>query len=88
MVKQRLDKLLVDLNLCESRQRAQVLIRAGEVMVDGQILDKPGTEINTTAQIQVKEKPPYVSRGGQKLAKALEVFGISVNGRICLDGGI
>ncbi|NEO70748.1 TlyA family RNA methyltransferase [Moorena sp. SIO3H5] len=88
MVKQRLDKLLVDLNLCESRQRAQVLIRAGEVMVDGQILDKPGTEIKTTAQIQVKEKPPFVSRGGQKLAKALEVFGISVNGRICLDGGI
>ncbi|NET86474.1 MAG: TlyA family RNA methyltransferase [Moorea sp. SIO1F2] len=88
MVKQRLDKLLVDLNLCESRQRAQVLIRAGEVMVDGQILDKPGTEINTTAQIQVKEKPPFVSRGGKKLAKALEVFGISVNGRICLDGGI
>ncbi|NEO40598.1 MAG: TlyA family RNA methyltransferase [Moorea sp. SIOASIH] len=88
MVKQRLDKLLVDLNLCESRQRAQVLIRAGEVMVDGQVLDKPGTEINTTAQIQVKEKPPYVSRGGQKLAKALDVFGISVNGRICLDGGI
>ncbi|OLT59531.1 TlyA family RNA methyltransferase [Moorena bouillonii] len=88
MVKQRLDKLLVDLNLCESRQRAQVLIRAGEVMVDGQILDKPGTEIKTTAQIQVKEKPPFVSRGGQKLAKALEVFRISVNGRICLDGGI
>ncbi|NEP32398.1 TlyA family RNA methyltransferase [Moorena sp. SIO3B2] len=88
MVKQRLDKLLVDLNLCESRQRAQVLIRAGEVMVDGQILDKPGTEIKTTAQIQVKEKPPFVSRGGQKLAKALEVFGISVEGRICLDGGI
>ncbi|NEO50049.1 MAG: TlyA family RNA methyltransferase [Moorea sp. SIO4A3] len=88
MVKQRLDKLLVDLNLCESRQRAQVLIRAGEVMVDGQILDKPGTEIKTTAQIQVKEKPPFVSRGGQKLAKALEVFGISVKGRICLDGGI
>ncbi len=88
MVKQRLDKLLVDLNLCESRQRAQVLIRAGEVMVDGQILDKPGTEINTTAQIQVKEKPPFVSRGGKKLAKALEVFGISVEGRICLDGGI
>ncbi|NEO05952.1 MULTISPECIES: TlyA family RNA methyltransferase [unclassified Moorena] len=88
MVKQRLDKLLVDRNLCESRQRAQVLIRAGEVMVDGQILDKPGTEIKTTAQIQVKEKPPFVSRGGQKLAKALEVFGISVNGRICLDGGI
>ncbi|NEP11635.1 MAG: TlyA family RNA methyltransferase [Symploca sp. SIO2C1] len=86
--KQRLDKLLVDLGLCSSRQLAQRLIRAGEVRVNQQVVDKPGTEVKTTAEIQIKEKPPYVSRGGEKLAKALEVFGISVEGRICLDGGI
>ena len=53
-----------------------------------QVVDKPGTEVETTAEIQIKEKSPYVSRGGEKLAKALEEFGIPVEGRICLDGGI
>lgn len=88
MAKQRLDTLLVELNLCTSRQLAQRLIRAGEVMVNQQILDKPGIEIETTAIIKVKEKPPYVSRGGEKLQKALNEFKIPVEGRICLDGGI
>jgi 23S rRNA (cytidine1920-2'-O)/16S rRNA (cytidine1409-2'-O)-methyltransferase len=88
LAKQRLDTLLVDLDLCSSRQLAQRLIRAGEVMVNQQVVDKPGTEVETTAQIQVKEKSPYVSRGGEKLAKALEEFAIPVEGRICLDGGI
>jgi 23S rRNA (cytidine1920-2'-O)/16S rRNA (cytidine1409-2'-O)-methyltransferase len=88
LTKQRLDTLLVDLNLCSSRQLAQRLIRAGEVMVNQQVIDKPGTEVETTAQIQIKEKSPYVSRGGEKLAKALAEFEIPVQGRICLDGGI
>jgi 23S rRNA (cytidine1920-2'-O)/16S rRNA (cytidine1409-2'-O)-methyltransferase len=57
-------------------------------MVNQQVIDKPGTEVDTTAKIQVKEKSPYVSRGGEKLVKALEVFVIPVQGRICLDGGI
>lgn len=87
-MKQRLDTLLVDFNLCSSRQLAQRLIRAGEVMVNQQVIDKPGTEVETTAEIQIKEKAPYVSRGGEKLAKALEEFAIPVEGRICLDGGI
>ncbi len=87
-MKQRLDTLLVELNLCSSRQLAQRLIRAGEVMVNRMVVDKPGTEVETTAQIQVKERSPYVSRGGEKLAKALEEFGIPVEGRVCLDGGI
>lgn len=86
--KQRLDTLLVELNLCSSRQLAQRLIRAGEVVVNQQIIDKPSTEVETSAQIQVKERAPYVSRGGEKLAKALEAFAISVAGRTCLDGGI
>lgn len=88
MAKQRLDTLLAELDLCSSRQQAQRLIQAGEVMVNQQIIDKPGTEVDITAQIQVKERSPYVSRGGEKLAKALEFFSISVAGRICLDGGI
>lgn len=88
MAKQRLDTLLLELNLCSSRQLAQRLIRAGEVKVNQQIIDKPGTEIDITAEIQVKEKSPYVSRGGEKLAKAIQVFNIPVGGRICLDGGI
>jgi 23S rRNA (cytidine1920-2'-O)/16S rRNA (cytidine1409-2'-O)-methyltransferase len=88
LAKQRLDKLLVTLELCESRALAQRLIRAGKVKVDREIIDKPGTEIKTTAEIEVKEQPPYVSRGGKKLIKALETFNIVVRDRICLDGGI
>jgi 23S rRNA (cytidine1920-2'-O)/16S rRNA (cytidine1409-2'-O)-methyltransferase len=88
MAKQRLDTLLVTLNLCASRQQAQTLIRAGEVKVNRQIIDKPGTEVDPAATIELLAKPNYVSRGGEKLAKALELFQISVNDRICLDGGI
>jgi 23S rRNA (cytidine1920-2'-O)/16S rRNA (cytidine1409-2'-O)-methyltransferase len=88
LVKQRLDTLLVDLGLCPSRQQAQRLIQAGEVTVNQHTVDKVGTEVDITAQIQVKERPPFVSRGGEKLAKALKFFEISVAGRICLDGGI
>ncbi|MEB3358304.1 MAG: TlyA family RNA methyltransferase [Synechococcales bacterium] len=88
MPKQRLDLLLVDLALCPSRQQAQRLIRAGEVMVNQQVIDKPGTEVEPDAVVQVKARSPYVSRGGEKLAKALAEFTISVTDRIGLDGGI
>lgn len=88
MVKQRLDKLLVSLKLCDSRALAQRLIRAGKVKVNEEVIDKPGTEVKTTAAIEVKEKPPYVSRGGKKLIQALQEFDIQVENRICLDGGI
>ncbi|MBR8831101.1 MAG: 16S/23S rRNA (cytidine-2'-O)-methyltransferase TlyA [Chroococcopsis gigantea SAG 12.99] len=88
MTKQRLDALLIQLNLCDSRQQAQRLIRAGEVKVNRQIVDKPGTEIDTAADITIDQKPPFVSRGGEKLAKALHIFGVEVRDRICLDGGI
>lgn len=88
MPKQRLDTLLVELNLCSSRALSQRLIQAGEVSVNGQVVDKAGTEVDITAQIQVKEKSPYVSRGGEKLAKAIDVFAIPTADRICLDGGI
>jgi 23S rRNA (cytidine1920-2'-O)/16S rRNA (cytidine1409-2'-O)-methyltransferase len=88
LAKQRLDTLLVNLNLCDSRQQAQRIIRAGEVKVNQQVIDKPGTEIDPLADIQVQQKPKYVSRGGEKLARALDSFKIAVEGRICLDGGI
>jgi len=88
LAKQRLDTLLVNLNLCTSRQQAQALIRTGKVAVNQQVVDKPGTEVDISAQIQIKERSRYVSRGGDKLAKALEVFAIPVTDRICLDGGI
>jgi 23S rRNA (cytidine1920-2'-O)/16S rRNA (cytidine1409-2'-O)-methyltransferase len=88
LTKQRLDLLLVERGLCESRQFAQRLIRAGEVQVNHQVIDKPGTAIAHDADIIVKQKSPFVSRGGEKLAKALQAFDIQVEGRICLDGGI
>ncbi|KYC40544.1 hemolysin [Scytonema hofmannii PCC 7110] len=88
MVKQRLDVLLVERALCSSRALAQRLIQAGEVLVNGVLVDKAGTEVDVSAQIQIKERSRFVSRGGEKLAKAIESFAIPVEGRICLDGGI
>lgn len=88
MPKQRLDSLLVTRQLCESRQKAQRLIRAGEVKVNDQVIDKPGTLVGSEADLKLTQRPPYVSRGGEKLAKALAEFSIAVEGRICLDGGI
>lgn len=88
MAKQRLDLLLVERDFCDSRQQAQRLIRAGEVQVNRQIVDKPGTDVPTDAEILLKARSPYVSRGGEKLAKALDRFPIVVRDRFCLDGGI
>lgn len=88
VAKQRLDILLVERGLCKSRQQAQRLIRAGVVQVDHVVSDKPGTLIALEAAIQVKQKAPYVSRGGDKLAKALSEFEVPIEGRVCLDGGI
>ncbi|NDJ19941.1 TlyA family RNA methyltransferase [Myxacorys almedinensis] len=87
-MKQRLDTLLVDLNLCDSRQQAQRLIQAGAVTVNQHVVDKAGTEVDVLAQIAVKQRSQYVSRGGEKLAKALQAFPLEVRDRVCLDGGI
>ena len=87
-MKQRLDILLVEKGLSSSRQQAQRLIQAGEVMVDNQLVDKAGTSVDVAAEIRVKQKSRFVSRGGEKLAKALDTFNIPVEGRVCLDGGI
>jgi 23S rRNA (cytidine1920-2'-O)/16S rRNA (cytidine1409-2'-O)-methyltransferase len=86
--KQRLDTLLVELGLIASREQAQRLIRSGAVQVERTVVDKPGTEVSPTAAIQIKERSPFVSRGGEKLAGALAAFEIDLNDRVGLDGGI
>ncbi|GMV38918.1 MAG: 16S/23S rRNA (cytidine-2'-O)-methyltransferase TlyA [Myxococcales bacterium] len=88
MTRRRLDQLLVERGLAETRERAQGLIRAGEVRVDERLVDKPGTPIKESAVIRVLRDPcPYVSRGGLKLAGALDHFGVDPTGRTALDVG-
>ena len=85
--KQRIDQLLFDRTLAESREKAQALLLAGSVMVNGQRVDKAGTRVPVDASIEVLEPMPYVSRGGYKLAGALDGFGIDAGGMVCLDVG-
>jgi 23S rRNA (cytidine1920-2'-O)/16S rRNA (cytidine1409-2'-O)-methyltransferase len=85
--KQRLDVLLVERGLVESRELARRLIMAGEVSVDGQIADKPGKVVAADAELTLKAMPKYVSRGGEKLAAALEAFPVTVQGVDCADVG-
>lgn len=87
MPKQRLDQLLVERGLAESRERAKALVLAGSVRVDGQRADKPGHTIAAEARLEVATRPPYVSRGGYKLAGALDHWGIDATGKICFDAG-
>ena len=88
MPSQRLDERLVAESLAESRTRAQALIRAGRVLVDDTPVDKPGTRVRESARIRVRgEDRRYVSRGGEKLAGALEDLGVDPAGRVCLDIG-
>jgi len=87
LVKTRLDQLLTDLGLCESRSQAQRLIMAGLVYVNGQKSDKAGTTVRSDAEIEVREQLRYVSRGGLKLEGALEFFPFDAKGAICLDVG-
>jgi 23S rRNA (cytidine1920-2'-O)/16S rRNA (cytidine1409-2'-O)-methyltransferase len=87
MTKRRLDQLVVERGLAESREKAQALILAGQVMVNGQKSGKPGHSIADDSRIEVLERMPYVSRGGFKLAAALDHFSIDVTGWTCLDVG-
>ncbi len=86
-VKQRIDVLMFERGLAASREKARAMIMAGEVLVDNQPVSKPGTAIDLSADIVVKNKPRFVSRGGEKLAWALEAFGMDVSGRVCADVG-
>ena len=86
--KERLDVLLVSRGLMESRSKAQAVIMAGDVYVDGQKVDKAGTEVPMEADIQIHGSPcPYVSRGGLKLEKALRDFSVDPTGFVCSDSG-
>jgi 23S rRNA (cytidine1920-2'-O)/16S rRNA (cytidine1409-2'-O)-methyltransferase len=83
----RLDRLLVERSLAESREKAQALIMAGEVLLNGQKAAKPGQTVAADAILEVLARPPYVGRGGFKLAAALRHFAIDVTGEICIDIG-
>ena len=84
----RLDQRLTELGLAESREKAKATIMSGLVYVNGQKSDKPGTPVADDAEIEVRGAAcPYVSRGGFKLAKALESFGIAPEGWVCIDCG-
>jgi len=88
MKKLRLDRLLVERGLAASRERAQAMILAGNVLVDEQKVEKAGTSVSEQAKLRLLgEDLKYVSRGGVKLEAALELWGIDVEGRICLDVG-
>ena len=87
-MKERLDVMMVQRGLAPSREKAKAIIMAGEVLVDGQREDKPGTAFAETVEITVKGNPlPYVSRGGLKLEKAVSQFELNLEGRICMDVG-
>lgn len=86
-MKERLDKVIKERRLIRSRSRAQRMIEAGRVKVNGQIVSRPGHPIDSEAEIEILGYEPYVSRGGEKLEAALERFRIDPKGRVCLDVG-
>ncbi|MBQ7704150.1 MAG: TlyA family RNA methyltransferase [Selenomonadaceae bacterium] len=88
MNKQRIDILLAEKNLCESRARAKSLIMMGKILVNGQKIDKAGTLVAADSEIKILgEEMPFVSRGGFKLQKAVEVFNLNLEGKIAADIG-
>jgi 23S rRNA (cytidine1920-2'-O)/16S rRNA (cytidine1409-2'-O)-methyltransferase len=86
-MKPRLDRLLVERGLAPTREKAQALIMAGAVLVDGRKAAKSGQPVDAGIRIEIVAQPPFVSRGGLKLDAAIAHFGIQVGGRICLDIG-
>lgn len=86
--KERLDVLLVNRGLADSREKAKAIIMSGNVYVDGQKEDKAGSSFNETVNIEVRGNTlKYVSRGGLKLEKAMENFDVTIEGKICMDVG-
>lgn len=87
MSKQRLDQRVHRLGLTSSRELARRLIMAGAVLVDGQVVDRPAASVGDEARIELRARPRFVSRGGEKLDAALTHFDLDVRGRICADLG-
>jgi 23S rRNA (cytidine1920-2'-O)/16S rRNA (cytidine1409-2'-O)-methyltransferase len=85
--KERADKVVYDRGLAESRQKAQALIMAGVVFVEGRRVEKPGELLGPEARLAVSESNPYVGRGGLKLAEALDAFTVQVEGKVAADLG-
>lgn len=84
----RLDMLLVERGLAETRTKAKAMVMAGSIRIDGVLIDKSGVMVSPDCRIELVGQPsPFVSRGGQKLAKAVDKFGIDLSGRIVLDVG-
>jgi 23S rRNA (cytidine1920-2'-O)/16S rRNA (cytidine1409-2'-O)-methyltransferase len=85
--KQRLDQLIVERGLAESREKARALVLAGHVLINGQKASKPGHSVPFDSRIELVERLPFVSRAGKKLDAAIRKFGIEVSEKICLDIG-
>ena len=87
-MKERIDTLLVDQGFFKSRERAKSALMEGIVFIGGERIDKAGTKVDVDSEITVKgDDCPYVSRGGYKLEKAISVFDIDLNGKVCVDIG-
>ena len=87
-MKKRLDILLVEKGLCDSRTRAQALVMEGKVRVAGQVERKASRQVEDGSAVEVEEPPRFVSRGGEKMQGAFEKFpGLSAEGRVCIDVG-
>ncbi|KPK27894.1 MAG: hemolysin, partial [Nitrospira bacterium SG8_3] len=87
MAKVRVDILLVELGLVDSRSQAQRLVMAGQVRADGEVVKKPSVAVSRDVELTIDTRPKYVSRGGDKLAAALETFDIEVSEQVCADVG-
>ena len=85
--KQRIDVLMFEKGLAESREKAKSLIMAGVVYIDEQKVDKPGTSVSVDSNIIVRQGAKYVSRGGLKLEKSIEKFDLDIDGKVCMDIG-
>ena len=83
----RIDKLLVEKNLFDSREKAKRALMAGNIKIDNEIIDKPGTRVDIKSNLEVLERMKYVSRGGYKLEKALDDFDINIEDKVCMDIG-
>jgi 23S rRNA (cytidine1920-2'-O)/16S rRNA (cytidine1409-2'-O)-methyltransferase len=83
----RLDRLLVERGIIESREKARAIILEGNVLVDGRLVDKPGSTVKADASLQILKRMPYVSRGGLKLEGALKGFNIDPTGKVAMDVG-
>ena len=86
-MKERIDVLMFEKGLTQSREMAKSLIMAGQVYIDEKRIDKPGMQVEDDSNIIIREQPRYVSRGGLKLEKAMDKFGLSLEGKACMDIG-